>query len=37
MVSYEVIAGYRCSSKFTFEQEKQYFVNSSFSFHSMIM
>ena len=37
MVSYEVIAGYRCSSMFTFEQEKQYFVNSSFSFHSMIM
>ena len=34
-VSYEVIAGYKCSSEFTFEQEKQFFVSSSFSFHSM--
>ena len=36
-VSYEFIAGYKCSSEFTFEQEKQYFVNSSSSSHSMIM
>ena len=35
-VSEEVTAGYKCSSEFTFEQEKQFFVNSSFSFHSMI-
>ena len=35
-VSYEVIVGYKCSSEFTFEQEKQFFVNISFSFHSMI-
>ena len=35
-VSLEVIAGYKCSSEFTFEQEKQFFVNSSSSFHSMI-
>ena len=36
MGPYEVIAGYKCSSEFTFEQEKQFFVNSSFSFRSMI-
>ena len=35
-VSYKVIACYKCSSEFTFEQEKQFFVNSFFSFHSMI-
>ena len=36
MVPYEVIAGYKCSPEFTFEQEKQFFVNSSWSFRSVI-